>query len=173
MGKAIAPSKGVIAKEVGMKSRFYLLMYSSLIVCIAWLALGCPPAQTRVRMVINAAGKLNPDSGGQSLSVVVRLYQLKDKGRMETADYNAIWKSDKETLADDMLERQERVLQPGTQEMLEIQPNTAASYLGIVALFRNPSGDTWRKVVPLNKSKVQKLAITLNEQTIEVTSTEK
>ena len=124
-------------------------------------------------MVINAANNVNPDPGGQPLSVVVRVYQLKDKGRLETADYNAIWKSDKETLSDDILERQDRVVQPGTQEMMEIQPNPSAAYLGFVALFRNPSGDTWRKIVPINKGKVQKLGVTLQEQTIEVTSTGK
>jgi type VI secretion system protein VasD len=158
---------------MGMKSRFHLFMYSSLIVFMTWLVLGCPPAQTRVGIALNATNKLNPDAGGQSLSVVVRIYQLKDKGRMETADYNAIWKSDKETLSDDMLERQERVLQPGTQELLELQPNASASYLGVVALFRNPSGDNWRKIIPLNKGKIQRIAITLNEQMIDVTSTVK
>jgi type VI secretion system protein VasD len=140
---------------------------------MAWGVLGCPPAQTRVQVAINAASKVNTDTGGESLSVVVRIYQLKDKGRMESADYNAIWKSDKETLSDDLLERQERVIQPGTQELLEIQPNASASCLGIVALFRNPSGDAWRKVIPLTKGKVQKLAVTLSEQTIEITPTGK
>lgn len=153
-----------------MKSRFYGVVCCTLIFGMAWAVLGCPPPQTRVQMTINAADKVNLDTGGQSLSVVVRVYQLKDKGRLETADYNAIWKSDKETLSDDMLERQERVVQPGTQELLDIQTNSSAAYLGIVALFRNPSGDTWRKVLPLNKGKAQKLAIVLNEQAIEVTS---
>ncbi len=137
------------------------------------MSLGCPPAQTRVHMAISATNSINPDAGGQPLSVVVRVYQLKDKGRLETADYSAVWKSDKEALSDDLLERQERVVQPGTQEMLEIQPNASASYLGVVALFRNPSGDTWRKIVPIGKGKIQRLAVTLNEHTIEVTSTGK
>jgi type VI secretion system protein VasD len=136
--------------------------------------LGCPPAPTRVSMVISATNNVNPDVGGQSLSVVVRLYQLKDKGRMETADYNAIWKSDKETLSDDLLERTERVVQPGTQEMMEVQPNPSASYLAVVALFRNPSGDTWRKIIPLKKGAAQKFGVTLQDQNVEIrTSTAK
>jgi len=153
-----------------MKSRFQLLTHCILTLCMAWAVLGCPPAQTRVRMAISAADKVNPDSGGQSLSVVVRVYQLKDKGRLETADYNAIWKSDKETLSDDLLERQERIVQPGSQEMLEIQTNPMANYLAAVALFRNPSGDSWRRIIPINKGKTQKIALALHEQTIEITS---
>jgi type VI secretion system protein VasD len=121
-------------------------------------------------MVLNGGADLNPDQNGQPLSVVVRVYQLKDKGRLESADYNAILKSERETLSDDLVERQERVVQPGTQEMLEISANPAARYLGIVALFRNPAGDTWRRILPVSQSKTQKINITLRAQTLEVTS---
>ncbi len=134
------------------------------------LLTGCPKQPAKINIVMNAAANINPDTSGQALSVVVRIYQLKDKGRLESADYNAIWKSDKETLSDDLLERQERIVQPGTQEMIEIQTNPMANYLAAVALFRNPSGDSWRKIIPINKGKTQKIALALREQTIEITS---
>jgi type VI secretion system protein VasD len=132
------------------------------------LLAGCPKQPTKVNIVLNAAANVNPDARGQALSVVVRIYQLKDKGRLESADYNAIWKSDKETLSDDLLERQERVVQPGTQEMLEIQSNPMANYIGAVALFRNPSGDSWRKIIPIGKGATQRIGLTLREQTIDI-----
>ena len=134
------------------------------------LTAGCPKEPVRVNMVLNASTNVNPDAAGQALSVVVRVYQLKDKGRIEAADYNALWKSDRETLSDDLLERQERVVQPGTQEMLEIQANPMANYIAAVALFRNPSGDTWRRIIPISKNKAQKLTFTLRENTIELTA---
>lgn len=132
------------------------------------LLIGCPKEPARVNIVLNAANNVNPDARGQALSVVVRIYQLKDKGRFESADYNALWKSDKETLSDDLLERQERMVQPGTQEMLEIQANSMANYLGAVALFRNPSGDTWRKIIPIRKNAPQKISLMLRDQSIEI-----
>ena len=137
----------------------------------ALLTAGCPKEPTRVNMVLNAGADLNPDQNGQALSVVVRVYQLKDKGRLETADYNAVLKSEKETLSDDILERQERIIQPGTQEMLEISANPLARYIGIVALFRNPAGDTWRKIVPVANAKTQKINLALREQNLEVATT--
>jgi type VI secretion system protein VasD len=150
--------------------RLLLWILSSLaLVCLA----GCPKQPVKVNIVLNAAANVNPDAGGQALSVVVRIYQLKDKGRFEAADYNAIWKSDKDTLSDDLLERQERMIQPGTQEMIEIQPNPAANYLGAVALFRNPSGDTWRKIIPIRKNAAQKVGLSLHEQTIEIVASSK
>jgi type VI secretion system protein VasD len=131
--------------------------------------LACPKEPARVNMVLAASPNVNTDAGGQPLSVVVRVYQLKDKGRLESADYNAIWKADRETLSDDFLDRQERIVQPGTQEMLEVRANPMATYLGIVALFRNPSGDSWRRVVPI-KGKAQKISLSLREQSIELNS---
>lgn len=142
----------------------------SLVGVLLALLTGCPKEPTRVSMVMTAASDVNPDSKGQALSVVVRVYQLKDRGRLESADYNAMLNSDRETLSDDMLDRQERVVQPGTQEMLEVRANQLANYLGVVALFRNPQGDTWRRVIPIGKGKTQKVTLSLQEQNIVLTS---
>ena len=143
---------------------------------LALTMIGCPKQAAKLAMTLQAAPNVNPDPGGKSLSVVVRVYQLKDKGRLESADYNAIWKLDKDTLSDDFLAVQERVVQPGTQEMLEIQTNPMAKYVGVVALFRNPSGDSWRRLVPIGgKSrpiggKTQTISLTLRDQGIELVS---
>jgi len=141
-----------------------------LLAAAAAVTAGCPKEPVRISMVLDAAVDVNPDPTGQALSVVVRIYQLKDKGRLESADYNAILKSEKETLADDMLQRQERQVEPGTQELLEIAADPMAKYIGVVALFRNPTGDLWRKIILVGKSKTQKIGITLREQVLEVTT---
>jgi len=143
----------------------------SILCLVLLLPIGCSKEPPRVSLVLNAGTDVNPDPSGQALSVVVRIYQLKYKGRMESADYNAIWRSDTQTLSDDLLERQERIIQPGTQEMLEIRVNPSAAYLGIVALFRSPSGDTWRKIIPVGQSKTQSITLTLRGQNIEIIST--
>ncbi len=136
------------------------------------LLTGCPKEQARVNVVLSAAQNINLDPSGQPLSVVVRIYQLKDPGRLESADYDAILKSDKETLSDDFLDRQERIVQPGSRETLEIRTNPLTAYLGIVGLFRNPSGDTWRKIIPV-KGKNPKIVLSVREQSIEISSVDK
>ncbi len=132
----------------------------------------CPKQPARVNIALAAASNINPDPSGQALSVVVRVYQLKDKGRLEAADYSSIWKSDRETLSDDYLDRSERVVQPGTQETVEINANPAAAYIGVVALFRNPSGESWRKIIPIS-GKNPKIRLSLREQSIELVSASK
>ncbi len=144
-----------------------------LLVCAGlFFVTACPKEPARVNISLAATSNINPDPSGQALSVVVRVYQLKDKGRLEAADYNSILKSDRETLSDDFLDRQERVVQPGTQEMLEIKANPAAAYIGVVALFRNPSGESWRKIIPIS-GKTPKIRLTLREQNIELVSASK
>jgi type VI secretion system protein VasD len=149
-----------------------LLFWLPILAASFLLLAGCPKEPVRVNVALAAASNVNPDPSGQPLSVVVRIYQLKDPGRLETADYYAILKSDKETLSDDFLDRQERVIQPGSREILEIKTNPLAAYLGVVALFRNPSGDTWRKIVPL-RGKNPKISLSLREQSIEIGSVNK
>jgi len=131
----------------------------SILCLVLLLPIGCSKEPPRVSLVLNAGTDVNPDPSGQALSVVVRIYQLKYK------------RSDTQTLSDDLLERQERIIQPGTQEMLEIRVNPSAAYLGIVALFRSPSGDTWRKIIPVGQSKTQSITLTLRGQNIEIIST--
>src|SRR5207247_9250489 len=106
---------------------------------------------TRVSMVMNAAANVNPGANGQPLSVVVRVYQLKDKGRLESADYNAVWKSDKETLSDDLLQRPARTLEPGTQDTLEIRASPAAKQIRLLGLCRNPNRYSSLRVIPAAK----------------------
>jgi type VI secretion system protein VasD len=130
---------------------------------------GCAKEPVRVNMVLAAAPNVNPDSSGQALSVVVRVYQLKDKGRLEAADFNAVWKSDRDILSDDFLDLQEYVVQPGAQELLEIRANPLAAYLGVVALFQNHTGNTWRQIIPIRGDN-PKIRLSLREQNIEISS---
>ncbi len=153
-----------------MKNAYRLLFVVFLCAGVFFFA-ACPKEPVRINMVVSATNTVNPDDSGRPLSVVVRIYQLKDKGRLESADYNSLVKSDS-ILSEDVVERQERVVQPGTQATLDIRANPLANYVGVVALFRKPTGDGWRKIVPI-RGKEMKLNLSLNEQTIEVTSSTK
>jgi type VI secretion system protein VasD len=169
MYAAISIENGGISRETNMRcvAKLFLCIILGLLFIPA-----CSKQPVRVNMMVNAESNINQDAGGQPLSVIVRVYQLKDKGRLESADYNAILKSDTQALAGDLLENQERILKPGAQEIMEIRANPAANYLGIVALFRNPSGDKWRRIIPI-LGKSQKLTVSLREASIDVVSSGK
>jgi len=150
-------------------SHHYILV---ILLCLGFLIFtGCPKEPVRINMVVSATNTVNPDDAGRPLSVVVRIYQLKDKGRLETADYNSLVKSDS-ILAEDIVEHLELVIQPGSQETRDIKANPMANYIGAVALFRKPSGDGWRKTLPI-RGKAMKINLSLREQAIEITSATK
>ena len=151
-----------------MKMLRRLMSLLALVACLGFLT-ACPKQPARVNILIAAASNANPDPAGRGLSVVVQIYQLKDRGRFETADYGAILKKDRETLSDDYLDSQERVLQPGDQKVLEFSANPMAAYIGVAAMFRSPSGDSWRAIIPI-KGKKPKFAVNLRENSIELTS---
>jgi len=138
----------------------FLLFFNQLTTCGA-------KKPVRISVAIAAGPNLNPDASGNPLSVVVRIYQLKDRGRFESADYDTLWKNEKEALADDLLQQLERVIRPGSQEIVDIQENPAATFIGVVALFRNPSGDSWRKIIPVS-TKARSISVTLHDYAVDI-----
>lgn len=92
---------------------------------------------------------LNTNGTGQSLSTVVRVYQLKTPQAFEQLSYAQLQTNDLESLKPDLLATRDVVLRPDASVSLSEPMHDDAEYVGIVALFRNPGKDTvWRLVVP-------------------------
>jgi len=96
-----------------------------------------------------ARESLNADTQGQSLSTVVRFYQLKDAKTFEQLDYERLRTSDLEALKADLLATKDVVLRPGASASLSEPMNEAARFVGVVAFFRVPSeGAAWKLAIP-------------------------
>lgn len=82
------------------------------------------------------------------MSVIVRVYQLKNRERFERADFRALWKNDEKVLEGDLLERQEVTVYPATKTSVELQVDQkkGVQFLGVMALFRKPEGELWRQI---------------------------
>ena len=115
---------------------------------------------------------LNLDDGGNPLPVVVRIYQLKGKEKIEGADFISLWKEDQKILEGDLLERQEITLLPDTQVVQKIDPKEGAEYLALMALFRKPQGNGWREIIPLKGKKVRSVEISVDAQTVKASKIE-
>ncbi len=111
---------------------------------------------------------LNPDASGASLPVVVYVYQLKRPDRFNQADFHALWKAPEDALAGDLVERQELTLRPGEEREVEIKRNLDSRYLGVVALFRTPKGDRWRRLLPLTDKRKQGFRLSLRDSQVEL-----
>jgi type VI secretion system protein VasD len=117
---------------------------------------------------ISVAGSktLNLDDGGNPLPVIVRVYQLKGKEKIEGADFISLWKEDEKVLEGDLLDRQEITLLPDTKFEVKVDPKEGSEYLALMALFRKPQGNGWREIIPLKGKKVRSVEIRVEEQTV-------
>lgn len=119
-------------------------------------------------ITVSLAGSktLNLDDGGSPLPVIVRVYQLKGKEKIEGADFISLWKDDQKMLEGELLDRQEITLLPDTQVEVKIDPKEGSEYLALMALFRKPQGNGWREIIPLKGKKVRSVEISVEEQTV-------
>ena len=130
---------------------------------------GCGHKPPVLKINLRGDAVLNPDAAGDSLPVVVYLHQLKRRDKFEAAEFRALWKSPADALGNDLVESQEITLRPGEQRQIEIQRNLDTRFLGVVALFRTPEGDRWRRVIPLDpKKRKQILRLSLRGNQVEL-----
>ena len=103
-----------------------------------------------LRLSLTASPRLNPGEKGEALATVVRIYQLKGIGKMMGVSFDDLLDHDKDTLGDDFVTVQELSINPGDWLEPPIVRNGDARYLQAVALFRPPTGTTWKVTKRLN-----------------------
>ena len=105
-----------------------------------------PQLDRKVQLRIHAAERLNTDPAARSLSIVVKVYKLKDVTAFLAAPLEAFKDSASEKIAfgNDLIDSRELVLTPGQKyEVVETLPPTVAQ-LAVVAMFRSPAEGRWR-----------------------------
>ncbi|WP_415913959.1 type VI secretion system lipoprotein TssJ [Paraburkholderia sp. J76] len=102
-------------------------------------------------MSVDLSGRasINSDVQGQSLSTVVRFYQLKDAKTFAQLTYLQLQSDDLNLLKVDLLATKDVVLRPGANASLAEPMNPDAQVVGVVAFFREPVQDrVWKLAVP-------------------------
>lgn len=133
--------------------------------CAVSLGLGAC-GKKAIDLSLAGSKTLNLDDGGNPLPVIVRIYQLKGKEKIEGADFISLWKGDQAILDGDLLDRQEITLLPDTQVVQKIDPKEGSEYLALMVLFRKPQGNGWREIIPLKGKKVRAVEINVEAQTV-------
>lgn len=120
----------------------------------------------QMNLVIESRAALNPNERGQSLPVVVRVYQLKDTKAFEKASYSRLLDDDRELLKVDLAGSMEAVLGPGATVKLSAPMADEVQAVGVVGFFRDQDGATWQLVIPKSqwkKTDPVKLIVTGNQ----------
>lgn len=115
----------------------------------------------KVVLRIHAGEQLNTGTNGRSLSVVVRIYRLKDSATFLRAPYDAFRTpaAEQEAFGTDLAEVREVVLTPGQKSETVETMARSAPILGVVALFRAPAQGRWRFAFDANAA--EKKGVTL------------
>jgi type VI secretion system protein VasD len=117
-----------------------------------------------MKLSLDASARLNPDERGRPLPTVVRVYQLKNMIKMESADFQDLFRRDKEILGEDMIQVDEIEVPPGGQVRKILPREKDSRYVAIAALFRRPAGFSWRSIMELPKpSREAELSFQLDE----------
>ncbi len=129
------------------------------------VGLGDAKAQTHeIPLRLYAGDNLNAGEGKRALSLVVRVYQLRNLERFEAAPFDVFLDQQREhdVLGDDLLGVTEILLAPGQRhEVLERLP-AGGAHVGIVALFRTPARSRWRFAFDADKATSDGITIGLH-----------
>src|ERR1700733_12406470 len=102
------------------------------------------PAPTHAELIVSA--DVNPDASGRASPVVVRVYQLRNNGEFNSADFFGVYEKEKETLGASLVSREEYVLAPGENRKLDLPLNGDTRFIGVVAAYRDIRVARWRAI---------------------------
>jgi len=118
----------------------------------------------KVTLKLHAGSNLNAGSTGKPLSLVTRVYKLKQTGAFNSAPYAAFLspEAEKQALGADLIEVRELSLVPEQKyEVVEKLP-PEANYLGIVTLFRSPAPQRWRAAFAVKEAQSDGIIVGLH-----------
>lgn len=90
------------------------------------------------------------ESNSLSESVVLRVYQLKDRKLFDRTVYQQLLKEGDTILRDDLLASRDVVVKPGGDANLDMPMEADAQFVAVAGLFRDPDmvSNTWKLVIP-------------------------
>lgn len=134
-----------------------------------------PATARKVTLRLHAGDVLNTDANGRSLSVVARVYKLRDRAAFETApyaDFEELKSSKAQGFAADIVAVKEVVLTPGKQYDVVETVGADAPYFAVVALFRAPAPQRWRFVFDSRSASVSGVTLGVHACALSVSAGE-
>lgn len=125
----------------GTKSTFNALFYKNIRV---------------LRLDMTAREALNTDSrenNSLSESVVIRVWQLRDRKAFDKLVYQQLISEGESALSGDLLASRDLVLKPGADVSLTMPMEANTEYVAVIGLFRDPQMNTnhWKQVLKRNE----------------------
>lgn len=111
---------------------------------------GCSTSSMGVQM--SSTANLNMNDQNEPLPVVVRVYQLSQAEGFNSASFKELWRNDLKTLGNALLVKEELVVDPAQTRTVEINRHDDVRYVGVVAVFREVNGESWKSITKVSES---------------------
>jgi type VI secretion system protein VasD len=125
-------------------------------VFIALALTGCAskkPAPLSYKIRSEANASLNRDASSRPLSVVLYVYQLRDRrafSRLSFDDFVSA-RADADLFGEEYIRKSELVVLPGEKQDIDMQLLPDTRFLGVVAMYRMPAEQRWRYLIPADQ----------------------
>jgi type VI secretion system protein VasD len=151
-----------------MKRRVVLVLAAgSTLAACGMFGGGAEKKELSVEMTLAAGNQLNPNAQRRPSPVVVRVFDLKTPAGFEAANYDGLFERDRETLAAELVQRDEFILNPGEAKKMpdrKLAPETKV--LGIAVGFRELERASWRTTVTLKPNTRNRINVNVDGVTV-------
>lgn len=127
-----------------------------------------PPEPTRVVLLFEAAGDINPNIARRASPVVLRIYRLKSYPVFERTDFLSLYENDTEILGSELVEKQEIFLKPNEKRTVYFEATDDTRTIGIIAAFRYYERGRWKVATRLQSNKTNVLNIFISGTNMEM-----
>lgn len=110
---------------------------------------------------LNAGDVVNSTDDGESLALLVRIYQLRHDTAFSQLAYTQAGQAEEEqrVLGEDLVAVRELMLLPGKSITLDEKLPEDAKVIGVVALFRSPANERWKMAFNTDASASQGISL--------------
>ncbi|QJT81785.1 type VI secretion system lipoprotein TssJ [Kosakonia sp. MUSA4] len=99
-----------------------------------------------LRLDFEPRSAANADEAQTPLATMVRVYQLKDRQKVDAADYQTLLREADTVLKEDIVASKSLLVMPKGSMMLNMLMDEEAQYVAVIGLFNRPDmkNNTWR-----------------------------
>ncbi len=149
-----------------MKPRQQILAVLAILGTVALYGCAGPPEPTVVELTLRAAPDINPSRDGRPSPVVVHVYQLQSLTTFNEADFFQLADQAATTLGSALVAEEELVLMPGETKTIVREFKPPASFLGLLASYRDVDNAVWRASAQVSANQTTMLEAQLGKLTI-------
>jgi type VI secretion system protein VasD len=126
------------------------------------------PKITEIDALLTVSKQINPDIYGRPSPVVMRIYELKNIGKFEAADFYKITGTYETLLGTDLVSSEQFHLHPGQTKSLKQAISPETKYIAVTVAYRDLNKAVWRATVPIEANKISRFEIILEKLKVSI-----